>query len=475
MLTNHYSYVDDNLSIINEPTKHIVYMSDIIINKNDKGRYWCWCFIIESDIDLTQAHLNNIKFSNKCFYRTISGMVGSKGYPKISVGKSEPPSNIGKKNELNQLLRLIKKGNKELEDRKKKNGYQDFKTFDENKLVTFEEINTNFNLLPICEKYKPDGKPDFPLFASIKYDGISLLMCYHGDFKDHYNNIIAYTRGRKVALGFQDLRDLMLPILKKYPGLVVVGEFYKKGIPRNKINSIHAKNVNGTLLISDMDYMIFDCFYPIPLNISIPDIDDILDEYNASIIVDNEINKEAENKLNSIIDQCNSDKSDLIYSERQDLLYSIIPKDSRIKQAVYYKFENKDELDEFHKQILKDEEEGLLIHKDCLNQFSFKKAKINPKVYKLKVYKDAEFKIIGYHLGEGHASEKIIFICECEGGQFNADVNFDEESMKELYQNIKKDKNYYNGKMAVVKYEQISDKGIPLIAKVIDVLDSDNQ
>ena len=76
---------------------------------------------------------------------------------------------------------------------------------------------------------------------------------------------------------------------------------------------------------------------------------------------------------------------------------------------------------------------------------------------KVKLFQDAEFKVIG--ITEGLRDEDMVFVCEMEDGK-----TFEAKPIGTIAQRLEYLKNFeskYKDKMATVKYFHLSEKGVP--------------
>jgi hypothetical protein len=492
MLTNTYICMNrDFKEIVPEGGNigRVIYRGPTVIQKTDKGKHWSWSYFVALDKgDITDEHLDNKRLTDVCKFHTIYGEIGSKGYPKVTIGKAILPSNVGKKNETNQVLRAISTGESELKSRAKK-GYTPLNQL--NRVIGWADIDEDINRAPIPEKFKPKGVPTFPLFAAIKYDGVSLLFVYHPDLKAQYLNILAFTRNRKVCAGFEDIKEQLLPHLKEHPGLVVVGEFYKHGIPRNQLNSIHSHNLHGSVLIGDCDYYMFDCFYPIQTKVEIGEIDVLLNAYNDALKEDNpNFILRAGQDLEGMVEYLQQDISSYKFEARQEYLKAIFGKvgetftyakksseedeivPNLLKLATYYEISNQDDLDCFYSETLANGYEGLVVRKNTLYLCSFKSPKMNATSFKMKPIEEDEYEVIGFKHGDGKAAKNVIFEClapEAKGDRasFSVPMNIDDEEMKLIFDKSIEDPTYYIGMMLTVRYERLSEYGVPQFPKGI--------
>jgi hypothetical protein len=468
-------------SIIIKKVDNKIYISEVLVKKDPvSSKYRSWGFFIESEVSI---NLENKEFEFDCYLKTFYGMLDSLKYPTISKGKLITKALIGSNN---QITRAIKLGLGEMK-KKQKLGFTTVTKVDNE--TSLAAVFENINLAPVPEQYKSKGTPDFPLYAGIKYDGVSLVCCYHPTIKMPYN-VICYTRSRQLAVGFLDIRKEIKRLFINKPGLFIVGEIYKHGMKRNEINSIHSRNVKGSLETCDLNFYVFDCFYAFSKklegNISvenlISDFNKVVHFRNMAYIgltmsLEDKISKiEAENSLiekgvNEAQKIAEHYKDvyplDLLYTERQDLIKHI--DGDFIKLARVYEPTSLNELNELYNDISQ-EFEGLIIRKNVTYMYSFGTKKINPSSFKMKPFEEDEFEISGYTTGKGKASKDIIFILKISNGKFfNVTMNINSEEMIDLYADVTKNEDNYIGRKLTVRYEKLSPYGVPIQAKGITI------
>ena len=119
---------------------------------------------------------------------------------------------------------------------------------------------------------------------------------------------------------------------------------------------------------------------------------------------------------------------------------------------------------ELHDKYVAEGYEGAIIHNiDGLYEFGFR----SNDLIKLKSFMDSEYKIVGVVEATGRDEETAVFVCECEAGQFNVKPMGTRELRADYFKNRKK----LIGKMVTVKYQELSDDGIPRFPSAISIRD----
>lgn len=86
---------------------------------------------------------------------------------------------------------------------------------------------------------------------------------------------------------------------------------------------------------------------------------------------------------------------------------------------------------------------------------------------KLKVFDDAEFRIVDVVEASGRDSGTAIFVCECGGGLFNVKPQGTREKRAKYFNNSEE----IIGKIVTVQYQGLSDEGIPRFPSAITIRD----
>lgn len=118
----------------------------------------------------------------------------------------------------------------------------------------------------------------------------------------------------------------------------------------------------------------------------------------------------------------------------------------------------------YHDARVKEGYEGAIArNRDGLYEFGFH----SNNLIKIKEFKDAEYEIIDVVEASGRDIGTAIFVCKCDAGEFNVKPQGTRELRAEYFKNRTK----LIGKMVTVKYQELSDDGIPRFPSAIAVRD----
>jgi len=78
---------------------------------------------------------------------------------------------------------------------------------------------------------------------------------------------------------------------------------------------------------------------------------------------------------------------------------------------------------------------------------------------KVKSFVDNEFEILAINEGKGKMLGKCVFTCSCDGGEFECTIKASMENRAQIY----KDRAFYIGKLLKVKYQYLTEDGIPFL------------
>ena len=263
------------------------------------------------------------------------------------------------------------------------------------------------------DKYK--HKLEFPCFVQPKLDGIRAV----------YNDKKLFSRNNKEFLSVNHISSTLEEI-----------------IPDNIV-------LDGELYISSADY---------------PEDSDVLFEELVSTIkksvnIDNEKSKLVKYYVYDIYDKNNPK---LIFKERNEIIKKIFEDNinnndfiKNIKYVETFIIDNEKEILEYHKKFLSSNYEGTMLRNS--NGIYSKKH----RSHDLQKYKDfltEEFEIVNFKDGKGKDEGLVTFLCKTENGDiFAVKPNGTDEYRRDLYNNGKEQ----IGKLLIVKYQQISKKGVP--------------
>lgn len=214
---------------------------------------------------------------------------------------------------------------------------------------------------------------------------------------------------------------LMVAMFEKYPDLVLDGELYKHGKSLQQISGAARQEKNGHES-GWLQYYIYD----------------IMDSSKTA-----EERVEMLHEIQKELDICGFNPN-CEYSE-DDLQVQIVPQEKVVGWA---------NIQKLHDKYVSEGFEGVVI-RDPSKVYNFG-GRTNAMI-KVKMYKDAEFKIVGYE--DGLRPEDMVFVCETDLG-----VKFEAKPMgpRELKWEYLEKMDDIIGKMATVKYFYLSDEGCPL-------------
>ena len=131
-----------------------------------------------------------------------------------------------------------------------------------------------------------------------------------------------------------------------------------------------------------------------------------------------------------------------------------------------YRVANEDEMRQYHGQFCEQGYEGTMVRSGGDEPYRFQYR--SPSLLKVKDFLDDEFEIIGAKEGVGKAEGQATFRCKTEtGAEFDVRCKGTDEQRREQWTNWKQ----YLGKMLTVKYQYLSDDGVPIFPVGITVRD----
>jgi len=421
--------------------------------------------------------------------------------------------NIGKKNETNVFTQMISQCNSEY-NKKIDKGYflqkelTNFQKNDNNKLLAESnstepmsaELNSienkvNDKLLAEnnvenCKFYpmalhkweESKDKIKFPAYVQPKLDGVRVLIQIDQSKLDKYPNVsklsnveldeivLIYSRKLKPYLGFHDIKKQALNIILHYlfnyklnvkcdlvsPNkssdemLVLDGEFYNPNINFEKLIG-YVRNENDKD-IKDIQFYMFDSF-----------IYNIIDKICY-------IKKESfESRLQRNINLFKNINYNVFNLFKSDFI-------SDFKFVETKLVNNEDEILVSLDNYIKDKYEGIIIRsKNGLYESSTNREIRSYQALKLKKFIDAEYPIKGITDGnKGKEIGAIKYILGLpDGNVFNATPNMTLIKRRELFVKYSNKKEFekIKDKMVTVRYQELTDNGVPRFAKVIAVRD----
>lgn len=298
----------------------------------------------------------------------------------------------------------IKTAEKKWKDKKNKEGYFD----------NFEEIETNIPFVtPMLAKKLIINKKTikgmtFPLNVQPKLDGFRCrCSLVDGEIKLFSRNNLPYK-------GLQTLKNELLQLYSNNNNnLHLDGELYIPDIPFEILSGLIKRSQNHIEYdIKNIEFRIFDCF-----------------------------------DLNNLC---------IEFKDRIKLLKSIIS--NEYKNIKYVRTEIINNLDEFKKYFslfMVEGYEGIMV-RNPLSPYEISKR--SSHLQKYKEFSDSEFEIIGFHEGNGVDKGTVIWKCQTiNNKKFNVRPKGSLEHRKQLFANA----NNCLGKMLTVKYQELSEQGVP--------------
>lgn len=150
------------------------------------------------------------------------------------------------------------------------------------------------------------------------------------------------------------------------------------------------------------------------------------------------------------------------FHERHKILKSMqFPEQIRILETE--ECEDHSKIIHFHDKYISQGYEGLIIR----NKEGYYKEKFrSPDLQKFKTFEDSEFKIVDYKMGQGLEEGCVIWICENENRQR---FSVRPKGTREERRNIRP--NEYLNKMLTVRYQNLTEEGIPRFPVGITIRD----
>lgn len=212
----------------------------------------------------------------------------------------------------------------------------------------------------------------------------------------------------------------LIQFFEEHPDIVLDGELYKHGKSLQQISGA-ARLEKDTAGMDWLEYYIYD----------------VMDSTKTF--------EERLDILHDITDELNLDFNPEREWDDGELKFQIVPQETVVGWA---------NIQKLHDKYVDEGFEGIVI-RDPSKVYNFG-GRTNAMI-KVKMYKDAEFEIVGY--SEGLRPEDMVFVCKTkEGKEFEAKPMGPRELKWEYLDRMDE----IIGKMATVKYFYLSDEGCPL-------------
>lgn len=254
-------------------------------------------------------------------------------------------------------------------------------------------------------------------YASRKIDGVRCSFYYKdGEVRtasrggEHYNYSTTFMRNNPKLIQF----------FENHPDIVLDGELYKHGKSLQQISGA-ARLEKDTAGMDWLEYYIYDVMDSTKI---FEERLEVLHDIESELSLGFNPNKEW---------------------KEGELRFQMVPQEKVVGWT---------NIQKLHDKYVSEGFEGVVI-RDPSKVYNFG-GRTNAMI-KVKMYKDAEFEIVGYE--EGLRPEDMVFVCQTELG-----VRFEAKPMgpRELKYEYLDRMDEIIGKMATVKYFYLSDEGVPL-------------
>lgn len=335
--------------------------------------------------------------------------------------------NIGKANETTYLEQALFEAESRFKKQKDLGYSEEMPTND-----TVYNTDASGNMKPMLAISYDETKVKFPCVCQPKYDGVRCLTFVGKDGEVHL-------RSRKG-------KEYNIPHIKKWANehrshLPVDGELYNhKELTFQEIVSAVKKESEIT---SKLSYVVYD----IPVeNVKFASLIEIpyqCNDYNTNLVM----HIEGDNRLSMLIDIAKLEDKGPIKVSRSRICNSF------------------DDIKKYHDECVEDGYEGIIIRNaDGIYEFGFKSSNL----IKYKEFVDAEFDIVDVVEATGRDAGTAVFVCVTKDGKrFNVKPKGNKKLRTEYFQNKE---NYINKKLTV-KYQGLSDDGIPRFPSGIAIRD----
>ena len=275
----------------------------------------------------------------------------------------------------------------------------------------------------------------FPIYSQRKLDGIRCIV------RKEDGEIVGRTRNGKVIECIPHITDSLKGFFMAFPDAVLDGELYNHEYRDNfnKITSLVRKQI--PVKSDKMSDKVFAK--------KVAEFAERLKEAKESIqywIYDMP-------KLNDLVDE--KIAFNIRFNELKHHLFGAVKKDCLVlvETIEINSFKN---LDDLYAQYLEEGYEGLMVRTYGL----YEENKRSKALLKRKEFMDAEYKVLDIEEGNGNrtgTAKHLVCYCEETKQQFNSNIKGSFDYLKEILDN----KDYYIGKLATIKFFQLTPDGVP--------------
>lgn len=279
------------------------------------------------------------------------------------------------------------------------------------------------NSTMLAHEYKPEkSQISFPCRAQPKLDGL----------RGRLTNGELFTRNGKKYNNFDDVTEEAKTLIKNFlpqsvsaDSFTLDGELFTTLIPFEEISGLCRKKTvddKARERLKLIKYHIFDCYSPENPTLAFNERSEILSQmFEKARVYEKKNNTKSYARLELVPTITINDNNDVIKR---------------------------------HNQYVKDGYEGIMLRRGS-SPYQFKRCN---DLLKFKMFKDEEFPICGFEEGTGTFKGTVIWKCKNkEGTVFNVTPSGDLGERAQLLKDAKK----YIGKPLTVKYQELTNKGIP--------------
>jgi DNA ligase-1 len=335
------------------------------------------------------------------------------GKKQTTVRDYTEGKNIGRKNETTPYTQSIQETQRKWTDKKEKEGYTTDMPLDDKKEATGTVI---FPML--AGKYEPQTAKkkrtdiQYPCFVQPKLDGLRCITYINTTGKA----VVAQSRTGGLFDSVAHITNVLLPIFKAHPRVVLDGELYTKDISFETLAGIIKKKK-----ITDADR-------------------DVLKHVKYHIY-----------------DMIHLDKPDMPYIERHQFICKVVQAHSSpfLEIVRTDKVKSVDEFKEKFGEFVANEYEGIMLRNiDSVYQQGFR----SNDLQKYKEFQEEEYPIVGFDQGDGRDKGTVIWKCQTkEGRAFSVRPRGTHEHRQDLFKNGES----FVGKQLTVIFQELSELNVP--------------
>ena len=261
-------------------------------------------------------------------------------------------------------------------------------------------------------------------YVQRKIDGLRCI-----SFIDN-NKLVCLSRNNKEFKFLKEQKEEIYNLLKDHPNVILDGEWY-----------VHSPIINGKLVTDTSRFSFITSACKTVRNTPHPN--ENLIEYHVFDIID--YSKPQKNRFH--------------------MLKKIIgDRSTFVKLVTYKKIHSESEMMHIHDDYFKNGYEGIILRD--INGYYENKRSLN--LLKHKHFDDSEFKIIGANKAAGTQEGAVVWICQTESGkEFTCTIRKTVEEKVKMY----KKRKLYIGKMLTVRYQGLSEIGVPRFPVGIEIRD----